>query len=57
MKRIDVADVSKEMLCYIITRLGCPMVKKHVKDAHTKEDVIAILKRCKCPVLKKVFEC
>jgi len=55
MKKIDVRHVSKEALCFIITRLGCDMVKKHVKETHTKEEVVEVLKKCKCPILKGLF--
>jgi hypothetical protein len=55
MKQIDVKHVSKDALCLIINKLGCDMVKKHIKESHTKEEVVAILKRCKCPILKSLF--
>ena len=55
MKKINVADVTKDELCHIINTLGCPLVKQHVKKTHTKEEVVQILKRCKCPVLKRLF--
>ena len=55
MKKIDVANVTKDELCNIINALGCPMVKQHVKKTHTKDEVVAVLKKCRCPVLKKLF--
>lgn len=55
MKKINVADVTKDELCHIINALGCPMVKQYVKKTHSKADVIEVLKHCRCPVLKKLF--
>jgi hypothetical protein len=55
MKKLDIKDVPKDVLIYMIEKLGCKMLKGKLDGSESKEEIVAYLRRCNCPVLKKIF--
>ena len=47
--------MTKSELIAFIDSSGCNMLKDKLDGSETKEEIISYLKRCKCPVIKKLI--
>ena len=51
-----ISQTSKEELVATIHAYGCRMLLGRLKGHETKEEIVAHLRKCDCPVLKRMFD-
>jgi hypothetical protein len=52
---MNINRVKKERIIKEIDKSGCDMLKDRLEGDETKEEIIAYLHECRCPVLKEKF--
>ena len=51
-----ISETTKEELVRTIHAYGCRMLLGRMKADDTKEEIVAHLRKCDCPVLKRMFD-